>query len=417
LKKLLTDYQINLITDDLRVEGSLLCVDFHGELGAVQKRAAKALEATDIGVLVAPPASGKTVIAAHLIAKRRRNTLVLVHRTPLLEQWIAQLSTFLDLPPKEIGRIGSGSRRANGSLDVAMIQSLSRRGDVDEIVPRYGHVIVDECHHVPAVSFERVMREVKARYVLGLTATPNRRDGLQPILQLQLGPVRFAVSSQVEANDRPFERSLVVRETTFRLRQGTSNATIQDIYRELAEDDTRNRLILDDVAAALREGRSPIVLTERRDHLDLLERELAGEAPNRVILRGGMTPKARREAMERLAALPKSAPRLVLATGRFIGEGFDDARLDTLFLTLPVSWRGTLVQYAGRLHRRAHGKTEVRIVDYVDRHVPMLARMFEKRRRGYKAMGYTLETDAPSFRDTSSVAEQLGVLRELPNEP
>jgi superfamily II DNA or RNA helicase len=378
------------LADDRRVEGSLLPVDFHGELGPIQKRAAKALLADDIGVFVAPPASGKTVVAAHLIAKRGRNTLVLVHRAPLLEQWIAQLSTFLDIRSKDIGRIGSGTRRANGRLDVAMIQSLSRRGDVDEIVACYGHVIVDECHHVPSVSFERVMREVKARYVLGLTATPLRRDGLQPILEFQLGSVRFAISSKSDTEDRAFERRLIVRETAFRLPQAAPHTTIQDIYRALVKDQARNRLIVEDVVAGLREGRSPIVLTERRDHLDSLDRELGSEAPNRVVLRGGMTAKARREAMEKLAAFPAGEPRLVLATGRFVGEGFDDARLDTLFLALPVSWRGTLVQYAGRLHRRAQGKSEVRIVDYVDRDIPMLARMFERRWRGYKAMGYSV---------------------------
>ncbi len=398
VKKLLADYRIDLVTDDQRVSGSPLKVDFHGELGPEQKRAAKAMAANDIGVFVAPPASGKTVVAAYLIAKRRRSTLVLVHRAPLLEQWIAQLCTFLDLRPKDIGRIGSGARRANGNLDVAMIQSLSRRGDVDEIVASYGQVIVDECHHVPAVSFERVMREVKARYVLGLTATPHRRDGLEPILQFQLGPVRFAISGKTEAEGRAFERRLVVRETAFRLARASPDATIQDIYRELAKDETRNRLILSDVVASLREGRSPIVLTERRDHLEFLDRELGSAAENRVVLRGGMTTKARRLAMERLSAFPKAEPRLVLATGRFVGEGFDDARLDTLFLALPVSWRGTLVQYAGRLHRRTRGKTEVRIVDYVDRAVPMLARMFEKRKRGYKAMGYVADDGAPSLR-------------------
>lgn len=246
---------------------------------------------------------------------------MLVHRAPLLEQWIAQLCTFLDLRPKDVGRIGSGARRANRQLDVAMIQSLSRRGDVDEIVASYGQVIVDECHHVPAVSFERVMREVKARYVLGLTATPHRRDGLQPILQFQLGPVRFAISRKNEAEGRAFERRLVVRETAFRLAQASPITAIQDVYRELAKDESRNRLILSDVVASLREGRSPIVLTERRVHLEFLDRELGGAAPNRVVLRSGMTTKARREAMERLAAFPAGEPRLVLATGRFLGEG------------------------------------------------------------------------------------------------
>lgn len=316
---------------------------------------------------------------------------------PLLEQWIAQLSMFLNLRPRDIGRIGGGARRINGLLDVAMIQSLSRRGEVDALVSRYGHVVVDECHHVPAVSFERLMREVKARYVLGLTATPRRRDGLHPILELQLGPPRFSISSKSSPEERTFERRLVVRETEFKLPECTSVTTIQGIYRQLVWDGRRNQLILNDVVEALKEGRNPILLTERRDHLDFFDHHLGRVAPNLIVLKGGMTGKARREATERLATASDREPRLVLATGRFIGEGFDDARLDTLFLALPVSWRGTLVQYAGRLHRRSHGKREVRIVDYVDRDVPMLSRMFERRIRGYRAMGYEFGDGTPSM--------------------
>ena len=271
-----------------------------------------------------------------------------------------------------------------------MIQSLARRDEVNDIVADYGHVIVDECHHVPAVSFERVMRQVRARYVTGLTATPHRRDGHHPILHLQLGPVRFSIDPRSQAAAQPFEHKLVVRSTEFRLAGNTTDAGIQEIYRQIALDEGRNRLILDDVIQALEEKRSPILLTERRDHLDYLAKQLRGLARNLIVLHGGMKAKDRRAAMEQLVNIPETEERLVLATGRFIGEGFDDARLDTLFLAMPVSWRGTLVQYAGRLHRKHHGKTEVRILDYVDRDVPMLARMFEKRMRGYRAMDYTV---------------------------
>jgi superfamily II DNA or RNA helicase len=371
-----------------------------------------------IGVFVAPPGSGKTVVGANLIARRGRSTLVLVHRTQLLEQWIAQLSVFLDLKPKEIGQIGGGRRRPNGNLDVAMIQSLARKDVVNDIVATYGHVVVDECHHVPAVSFERVMREVKARYVTGLTATPRRRDGHDPILQLQLGPVRFSIDPKSQAAACPFDHKLIVRETEFRLSGEAADAGIQEIYRQLAQDEGRNRLILDDVVQALEEGRSPILLTERRDHVEYFARQLHGLARNLIILQGGMKTKERRAVIEQLTTIPETEERLVLATGRFIGEGFDDARLDTLFLAMPVSWKGTLVQYAGRLHRKHQGKAEVRMMDYVDRNVPMLARMFDKRMRGYRAMGYSMaDHAAPEYVEDDYILEyDQEVLRELEDE-
>jgi superfamily II DNA or RNA helicase len=295
---------------------------------------------------------------------------------------VAQLSMFLGVEEKAVGQIGGGKRKPNGRLDV---------GRVDDIVETYGHVIVDECHHVPAVSFERVLSEVKARYVLGLTATPQRRDGHHPILEMQLGPVRFAVDPKSQAARRPFDHRLIVRDTSFRLAATHADAGIQGVYSALAANEVRNRLILEDVLHVLEEGRSPILLTERRDHLEFLAEQLRGSVRHLVVLRGGMTAKERREASTRLAAIPDCEERLVLATGRYIGEGFDDARLDTLILAVPVSWRGTLVQYTGRLHRLHPRKSEVRIFDYVDREVPVLLKMFERRLRTYRAIGYVRE--------------------------
>jgi superfamily II DNA or RNA helicase len=240
-----------------------------------------------------------------------------------------------------------------------------------------------------------VLSNVKAKYVIGLTATPQRRDGHHPIIEMQLGPVRFAVESKGQATKRPFAHHLIARETRFQLDVDGRNVSIQDLYSALVADEERNRLIVNDVLNALEEGRSPLLLTERRDHLEYFEAEFRAAARNLVILRGGMGVKQRREVAERINAIPPKEERLVIATGRYIGEGFDDARLDTLFLTLPVSWKGTLVQYAGRLHRLYDRKREVRIFDYVDRDVPMLARMFEKRLRGYRAIGYEL-ADPPA---------------------
>jgi len=379
---------VKLVIDDQRQDGASLEVAFGGELTTVQQQAARALLAHDVGVFVGPPGIGKTVLGTYLVAERERSTLILVHRKPLLEQWIAQLAMFLGIDEKEVGQIGGGKRKPNGRLDVAMIQSLVRQDAVDDLVASYGHVIVDECHHLPAVSFERVLSRVKARYVVGLTATPQRRDGHHPITELQLGPVRFRVDAKSQAARRAFDHKLIIRETSFRTTDETAAAGIQNVYRALANDDARNRLILDDVLMAIQEGRSPILLTERKDHLELFATHLRSFVRHVIVLQGGMSAKERRGSVDQLASIPDSAERLVLATGRYIGEGFDDARLDTLFLAMPISWKGTLVQYSGRLHRRHPAKTEVRVYDYVDREVPVLLRMFEKRLSTYRAIGY-----------------------------
>jgi superfamily II DNA or RNA helicase len=391
LQELLHYHGSRLKLDDQREEGEPIALAFRGQLTAAQEVAAEAILRHDIGVHVAPPGSGKTVIGTYMVARRARSALILVHRRPLLDQWRAQLALFLGLDPKLIGRIGGGKDEATGSLDVAMIQSLVSRSRVDERVGKYGHVIVDECHHAPAFLFERLLSEVRARYLLGLTATPQRRDGHHPITHMQLGPVRHRLTSSRRDPAGGITRRLLVRETSFRLPEGRDDWTIQEIYRLLAADRSRNVLIIDDVIRSLEEGRSPILLTERKDHLESLAAELRRAVRNVVVLKGGRTPRECEAAIRELAGIPAEAERLIIATGRYIGEGFDDARLDTLFLALPVSWKGTLVQYAGRLHRESPGKAEVRVHDYHDAQVPMLARMFQKRRRGYRTLSYEAE--------------------------
>jgi superfamily II DNA or RNA helicase len=342
LEELPRSHGIALEVADERVSGARLDTRFHGTLTAVQESAARALLAHDAGVFVAPPGVGKTVIGTYLVASRACSTLVLVHRRPLLDQWLAQLALFLGLDRKAIGIIAGAKRTPTGRLDVAMIQSLVRKDSVADLVAGYGQVIVDECHHLPAVQFERVLREVKARYVVGLTATPQRRDGHQPITEMQLGPVRYKVDAKTQAATRPFDHRLVVRETSFRVSSSDQNNGIQDLYAALARDEARNAMILNDVAGALQDGRSPILLTERKDHLEYFAQRLAPVARHLVILQGGMGTKADRTVRAQLESIPSNEERLLLATGRYIGEGFDDARLDTLFLALPVSWKGTL---------------------------------------------------------------------------
>ncbi|KAB2849736.1 MAG: DUF559 domain-containing protein [Hyphomicrobiaceae bacterium] len=376
---------------DERSSGRPLDVAFHGELRPEQKVAADAMLEGDTGVLAATTAFGKTVVAAWLIAQRGVSTLVLVHRRQLLDQWVERLAAFLSLPVKSIGCIGGGKNRPSGLLDVAVIQSLVRKGVVDDRVADYGHLVVDECHHLSAHSFEQVARQSKARFVLGLSATVARKDGHHPIIFMQCGPVRHRVSARSQAASRPFEHHVLVQPTSFqscRPPDPDRRLEFQALYQELVEDEARNRRICDDVLDSVRSDRSPLVLTERNDHLDRLEHGLTDRIQHLVVLRAGLGKKQRQALAERLAAIPRDEPRAILATGRYVGEGFDDPRLDTLFLTLPVSWRGTVAQYAGRLHRLYDGKREVRIYDYADLDVPMLARMFDRRCRGYEAIGY-----------------------------
>ncbi|MCA1732561.1 MAG: DUF559 domain-containing protein, partial [Acidobacteria bacterium] len=281
-------------------------------------------------------------------------------------------------------------------IDVALIQSLGRKGEVDERVRDYGHVIVDECHHVPARTFERVASSATAKYITGLTATVARKDGHHPIVFMQCGPLRHRADSRRRPGNSCLEQRVVVRPTGFKdedARDHGSAPPFNRLCEALIRDDSRNRMICDDVTAAMREGRTPLVLTDRTEHLDDLARRLESERVEVVTLRGAMPRKMLRRSLD-LLKNPPSSPRVIVATGSFIGEGFDDPRLDTLFLTMPVSWRGTIAQYAGRLHRLHEGKREVRVYDYVDLEVPMLSRMFERRCRGYAGIGYRIELPA-----------------------
>jgi len=397
VQQLLSDLNITPVVRDERCHGLPLHVKFQGSLRPEQKAAADSMLGHDIGVLAATTAFGKTVVAAWLIAERGVNTLVLVHRRQLLDQWVERLSTFLDINNREIGRIGGGRRKPTGTLDVAVIQSLVRKSVVDDRIGDYGQVIVDECHHLSAHSFEQVIRRAKAKFVTGLSATVTRKDGHHPIIFMQCGPVRHRVNAKAEAMRRPFTHSVLVRPTAFQPAipsPSDKRVEFHSLYGDLIGDESRNRRICEDVVEAVEAGRSPLVLTERNEHLESLANQLAGRVDHVIVLRGGMGKKQREAMAAELAAVSTEKGRVILATGRYIGEGFDDARLDTLLLTLPVSWHGTIAQYAGRLHRLYDGKREVRIYDFCCLNVPMLARMFDRRCRGYEAVGYTISLPA-----------------------
>jgi len=385
LRSLLGDLGVELALTDERSDGVAVKSRFTGTLTEPQSQAVGGLVGHEIGVLCAPPGAGKTVMGASLIAARGRSTLVLVHRKQLVEQWTARLGEFLATGPGVIGTIGGGRRKPSGLIDVATVQTLARTELDQGTLDRYGHVVVDECHHVPAVSVERLLGSFTARYVTGLTATPYRRDGHQPIIAMQCGPTRHTMD--VQTGDQLALR-VIRRDTAFDPAVLPPDPGIQEIYSALAGDERRVELIAEDARAMLAEGRSPIVLTERREHLERLVECLRDQVPALVALHGDVTPRRRRAALARVA----DGPRLVLATGRLIGEGFDDPRLDTLLLAMPIAWKGTAVQYAGRLHRPHPGKSEARIYDYVDSEVPVLRRMFAKRAKAYQAMDYAIDS-------------------------
>ncbi|MBK9663163.1 MAG: DEAD/DEAH box helicase family protein [Nitrosomonas sp.] len=384
---LLKNNSIHSELQDERLSGRKVTVKFTGTLRKDQKTAVREMLKNEVGVLSAPTAFGKTVIAAAIIAKRKVSTLILVHRTELLRQWQERLSNLLETPKDELGIIGGGKNNLSGKIDIAVMQSLSRRENSGELLDYYGQIIVDECHHLSAFSFETILKQSKAKYVMGLTATPVRRDGHQPIIFMQCGPIRHSAVRS--------ETALMLMEVWPKVLPKPKipeEYPIQEVFRILANDATRNQRITEDVLVAYRSGRKVLVLTERTDHLSLLREMLDNEVENCFVLHGQLSKKQRTAVFTELEALEESAPRVILATGRLIGEGFDHPPLDTLVLAMPISWKGTLQQYAGRLHRDHADKKDVRIYNYADLDQPQLARMWDKRQRGYRAMGYQIQS-------------------------
>lgn len=387
---LLRDNGIACDLRDERFGGQPIGVAFAGTLRLDQEAAVSAMLHHDTGVLCAPTAFGKTVTAATMIARRGVNALVLVHRTELLKQWQERLQAFLGVGKGVVGTIGGGKAKPTGKIDIAVMQSVSRQGEVNPLVENYGQVIVDECHHVGAVSFDAILKRTKARYVLGLTATPFRRDGLQPVIFMQCGPIRYTAAKPAGA---PHDLEVMPRSRFSRIDLPT-DAGIQNVFQHLANDQGRTDAIATEVKDAFGQGRKILVLTERTQHLDAIRVALVEHIPVLFVLHGRMSRTQRAALVTALHALPPDAPRVLLSTGKLVGEGFDHPPLDTLVLAMPVSWKGTLQQYAGRLHREHTSKTHVRIIDFVDTGHPALLRMWDTRQSGYRAMGYRIGSEA-----------------------
>jgi len=358
--------------------GETISVEFNGKLREEQEVVANELFKHNIGVLSATTAFGKTVIASHIVGQRKTNTLILVHTQALMQQWKKSLEQFLtfDIIPPEpkkgrgrrkswspVGLLGVGKDTLNGIVDIAVMQSLVDGDEVKELVRNYGMIIVDECHHVSAVNFEKILKYANAKYVYGLTAAPTRQDGHHPIIFMQCGPIRYRVDAKAQADKRDFEHYLIPKFTSFR---NISDDNITTLYKKLSDDAMRNNLIINDVVMSVKNGRTPIILTERREHVAALAELLNPHCDNVIPIIGTTSAKSRRETLERLENIPEEESLVVVATGKYVGEGFDYPRLDTLFLALSIAWKGKVAQYAGRLHRNYPGKNEVQVYDYID---------------------------------------------------
>ena len=424
-RSFLNDNAVTYTIIDKTNHGNKISVSFQGEEREEQLEAINALLPYTNGILHATTAFGKTVTAAAIIARKKVNTLILVHSKALLKQWHDRLTEFLniDYPKHEeknkrgrrkvfspIGCFDSSGNTLHGIIDIALIQSCLDEDGVKPFVQDYGMVIVDECHHVSSITFEQVLMSIKAHTIYGLTATPIRKDGHQPIIFMQCGPIRFSTDVKSQIAKQSFDRFLIPRFTSYNsiLEDRLSIATL---YKYLSEDEIRNNLIVEDICKAVNTGRTPIILTNRTAHVSVLAEKLKATIKNVISLTGAGTTREKREAMQRLQTIPDSEQLVIVATGKYIGEGFDYPRLDTLFLALPISWKGLLTQYAGRLHREYEGKKDVRIYDYIDIHEPICDSMYRKRLKGYAAIGYkTINTAQPTLFDhindiSSSIAE------------
>jgi len=396
------DYEM----EDERQQGRKINVDFKGELRPEQDKALKELIRYDNGILHAATAFGKTVVSSAIIAQKKINTLIILESSALIEQWKEALEKFLNinegLPTYEtktgrvrkrkslIGTLQGAHDSMIGIIDIAMAGSLCKKGKYHKMMNEYGLVLIDECHHSASETIANVLKEVKAKYVYGVTATPKRGDGLEKINYMLIGPIRYSYTAKEKAKEQGIQHLVYPRFTRTVPPRGviTDKMHPNEAYEIIHNNDVRDEQIIEDVKNCVAAGRTPVVLSRYKDHSEKFYERLKGYADHVFLMTGNNSKKEHRKILEQMHQVDKNESLILIATGSLVGEGFDFPRLDTLFMATPVSFRGVVEQYAGRLNRDYAGKENVIIYDYVDNHIPMFNNMYMKRLKAYKQIGY-----------------------------
>ncbi len=405
--------------EDKRSKGQTIHVEFIGELKESQVFAVEKLLSYDNGILNAATAFGKTVVCCNVIAQRKVSTLILLQSSALMEQWEEALEKFLhideELPEYEtptgrkkkrksvIGKLQGAHDSTTGIIDLAMVGSVCKNGEYHRRLKEYGLILVDECHHAASDTIVDILQEADAKYVYGVTATPFRGDGLEKINDMLLGPIRYRYTSKDRAKEQGIAHLVYPRFTrAVAPRFSQDKMHPNEAYEIIRNNEDRDELIIRDVKQCVEDGRTPVVLSKYVEHSQRLYQRLINYADKVFLLSGSNSKKEHKEILKQMSQVTPGESMILVATGKLIGEGFDYPRLDTLIMATPVAWKGVVEQYAGRLNRDYDGKKSVIIYDYVDSHISMFDRMYHKRLKAYKQIGYDIFSATGTQKQTAN---------------
>ncbi|TDW16471.1 superfamily II DNA or RNA helicase [Breznakia blatticola] len=417
LKEFMQTQEIEFNIEDKRFVGNKINTKFVGNLRDNQEKGVHVLTKHNYGVLVAATGYGKTIVGIYLIAKYNVNTLILVHNNEIMKRWQKEIPMFLkvDNEPATVGSMGFGKNTLNGVIDIVSIKSITTDEEKLKLIKNYGMVLIDECHHFAAQSFLEVISTLNAKRIYGFTATPKRQDQQEKKYFFQLGPIRYEYTAKERAISLGMTYSVFPRFTRYVSVDKGNNPSVEVV--EIVKDAERNNLIIKDIIRSIEAGRTPFVLTKIKEHAEYIVSQLKGMYKNVYYLRGGYKSKEQIQQLEEMYEINPSEPLVLVAIASAAGEGFDLKRLDTLFMTVPFAWEGSVAQYVGRLHREYENKQDLIIYDYVDLYVPMLERMYAKRLRTYKKLGYSVYT--PNKEDRHGVQiihDAASYFEELSND-
>lgn len=390
---LCNDQNVKINMSDKRNVGEKITVKFNGMLREEQELSLNKMLEYDTGILHAPTGFGKTVVCCKMIAERQVNTLIITHTLQLLKQWKDRISEFLDID--EVGQIGGGKNIVTNKIDVASIKTIWNNGKFNDIVKNYGMIIIDECHHLAAFTYESAVNTVNAKYVYGVTATPDRENGHTPIIKMQCGDIRYEVDFKKFNKDLNIPMKVYVKNNHLSfVDKNITDYTINEINNFIVKDVIRSDKIIKDVKNEFESGKNILLLTERIEHMEYFQDKLSRFTNNLFLYHGGLGKKVLKKYDELKEKIDeKNSNKIIIATGSYIGEGFDDSSLDVLFLTMPISGITKVTQYTGRLHRKNKDKKEILVYDYVDDNFRQTRNMFEKRKKTYEKLGYEIITE------------------------